>query len=75
MSLAQALLAQDAFTVIFVSEEIPKEIITRLGFLFAKDLDEALNMGATLFSNPDVHIVPSGGVILPVVQEYDEPSI
>lgn len=75
MSLAQALLAQDAFTVIFVSEEIPKEIITRLGFLFAKELDEALKMAAALFPRPDVHVVPSGGVILPVMQENDEPSI
>jgi len=70
MSLAQALLAQHRFKVILVSEEVPKEHTERLGFLHAKDLYQAFQMSAALVPpSPDVHIVPSGGVILPVLQQ------
>ena len=67
MSLAQALLAQDEFKVILVSEGIPQETAERLGFLFAEDLNQAFAMSETFFPNPEVHIVPSGGIILPVL--------
>ena len=67
MSLAQALLAQHKFKVILVSEDIPRENAERLGFLFAEDLSQAFAMCAAFFPNPEVHIVPSGGVILPVL--------
>jgi nickel-dependent lactate racemase len=70
MSLAQALLAQDRFKVILVSEEVPKEHSDQLGFLHAKDLYQAFQMSADFTPhNPNVHIVPSGGVILPVLQQ------
>jgi nickel-dependent lactate racemase len=68
MSLAQALITQDRFKVILVSEEVPKEHAERLGFLFANDLQQAFDMSAAIIPNPEVHIVPSGGVILPVLQ-------
>jgi nickel-dependent lactate racemase len=68
MSLAQALLAQHQFKIILVSEEIPRETVERLGFLFAEDLNHAFAMSGTFFANPEVHIVPSGGIILPVLQ-------
>jgi nickel-dependent lactate racemase len=68
MSLAQALLAQHKFKVILVSEDIPRDTAERLGFVFAEDLNQAFVMTETFFSSPEVHIVPSGGVILPVLQ-------
>ena len=67
MSLAQALLAQHKFKVILVSEDIPRDTAERLGFAFAEDLNQAFVMTETFFSSPEVHIVPSGGVILPVL--------
>jgi nickel-dependent lactate racemase len=68
MSLAQALLAEDKFRVILVSEDIPRNTAERLGFAYAEDLNQAFAMTGTFFPSPEVHIVPSGGVILPVLQ-------
>jgi nickel-dependent lactate racemase len=73
MSLAQALLAEDKFKVILVSEDIPRDTAERLGFAFAEDLNQAFAMAGTFFSSPEVHIVPSGGVILPVFQNNGTP--
>jgi nickel-dependent lactate racemase len=72
MSLAMALLAQDKFKIIFVSEDVPREHVERLGFLFAADMDQAFALSEAFFPNPEVHIVPSGGVILPVLQKSEE---
>jgi nickel-dependent lactate racemase len=69
MSMAQALLGQDQFKIIFVSEEVPRGHIEQLGFQFAEDLNQAVTMSAAFFPEPEVHIVPAGGVILPVLQE------
>jgi nickel-dependent lactate racemase len=69
MSLAQVLMAQDEFRIIFVTEDIPEIEIERLGFIHAKDMISALEMGSSLVNNPEVHIVPSGGVILPVIEQ------
>ncbi len=67
MSAAQALMAQEEFSVIFVSDDIPERDIERLGFIYAKDMESAIEKASKLVSNPGVHIVPSGGVILPVL--------
>jgi len=68
MSMAQALLAQHDFKVILVADDIPRETVERLGFLSAEDLNQAFAMSAAFCPNPAVHVVPSGGIILPVVQ-------
>jgi nickel-dependent lactate racemase len=68
MSAAQALLTQDQFKVILVSGDIPRQSAERLGFLYAGNLKEAFAMSAKLVTNPEVHVVPAGGVILPVLQ-------
>ena len=73
MSLAQALLAEDKFKVILVSEDITRGTAERLGFAFAEDLNQAFSMTGTFFSSPEVHIVPSGGVILPVLPNNGAP--
>jgi len=69
MSMTQALLGQDQFKVILVTEDIPRDSVERLGFLFAEDLDEAFSMSTAINPKPEVHIVPSGGVILPTLQD------
>jgi nickel-dependent lactate racemase len=68
MSMTQALLGQDRFRVILVTEDIPRDSVECLGFLFADDLDQAFSMSAAINPKPEVHIVPSGGVILPIIQ-------
>ena len=68
MSMTQALLAQDQYEVIFVSEDISRETIEHLGFHFAENAEQAFSMSATFNPRPEVHIVPSGGVILPILQ-------
>jgi nickel-dependent lactate racemase len=69
LSMAQALLAQHHFKVILVSDEVPRNTAERLGFLFAENLSEAFAMSGEYVTDPEVHVVPSGGVILPVVED------
>jgi nickel-dependent lactate racemase len=71
MSMAQALLAQHEFKIILVSDSVPRETAERLGFLFAKDLSQAFAMSAEFVTDPEVHVVPSGGVMLPVLEDTD----
>jgi hypothetical protein len=68
MSVAQALLTQDRCRVILVSRDIPSRTAERLGFLYTGDLSEALALCGKLIPNPDVHVVPAGGVIFPVLE-------
>jgi hypothetical protein len=68
MSMTQALLGQDSFNVILVTEDIPRDNVERLGFHYAQDLDQAFSMSASFNSAPEVHIIPSGGVILPILK-------
>ncbi|MBN2062962.1 MAG: nickel-dependent lactate racemase [Deltaproteobacteria bacterium] len=71
MSMAQALLAQHDYKVILVSREMPRESVEKIGFLYAEDLSQAFSLCSSLIPNPEVHIVPSGGVILPVLEDED----
>ena len=69
MSMTQALLGQDRFNVILVTKEIPRESVEALGFLYAEDMEQAFSMSAAFNPKPEVHIIPSGGVILPMLQD------
>ncbi|MEW6668652.1 MAG: nickel-dependent lactate racemase [Thermodesulfobacteriota bacterium] len=68
MSAAQVLLTQDRCRVILVSKDISRQTAERLGFLFAGDLKEAFAISGRLIPNPEVHVIPAGGVILPQLQ-------
>ncbi|MGD9007629.1 MAG: lactate racemase domain-containing protein [Desulfobacteraceae bacterium] len=68
MSLAQVLLAVNDYHVILVSKDIPKKNVEQLGFLHAPDLKDAITKSSDFFTSPTAHIIPSGGIILPVVQ-------
>jgi nickel-dependent lactate racemase len=67
MSLAQALLGQHDFRIIVVSPEMPRRTAERLGFAFAETIEEAMGMAQELHPTARVNVVPSGGVILPVL--------
>ncbi|MCF8094673.1 MAG: nickel-dependent lactate racemase [Desulfobacteraceae bacterium] len=69
MSMAQALLAQNDYKVILVSRDISKYTADRLGFFYAENLEQAIAMGQDTYPEARVHVVPSGGVILPVLSE------
>jgi len=67
MALAMTLAIQHRFKIILVSKDIPREVGEKMGFIYAEDLQEAFDLSATLCPpNPEVHIIPSGGVILPI---------
>lgn len=68
MSMAQTMLAQNDFRIILVSPDIPGDEISRLGFLPAATLDAAMALAGRTHAKPSVNIVPSGGVILPIVE-------
>jgi len=67
MSLAQVMLTLNDFKVILVTRDISKESVERLGFFHADTIENALKKSGEFLSHPSVHVVPSGGVILPVV--------
>jgi len=68
MALAMTLAIQHRFKIILVSKDITREVGEKMGFIYAEDLQEAFDLSATISPpNPEVHIIPSGGVILPVV--------
>lgn len=67
MALGMLLTAQDQFRIILVTEDIPGETVERAGFHYAKDPESAFKMSERFCPRPDVHIVPAGGVILPVL--------
>jgi nickel-dependent lactate racemase len=68
MALGLTLAAQHKFKIILVSEDIPRQKGEKMGFIFAKNLEEAFELSVAICPpHPEVHIIPSGGIILPVV--------
>ena len=68
MALGMTLAIQHRFKIILVSQDIPKEKTEKMGFIYADGLQEAFEIGAGICPRPDVHIIPSGGVILPILR-------
>jgi len=69
MSMAQALLGQNDYRIILVSRDIPEQTARMLGFDHAEEIQQALDMAQALQPEAKVHVIPAGGVILPVVEE------
>lgn len=69
MSLAQCLLGIHDFHIILVSRDIPAALAKRLGFTHAQSIDAAIEILDDRDTAPTVNIVPSGGVILPLIAE------
>lgn len=69
MSVAQALLGQHDFNVIIVSGQMPRKTAERLGFSFAETVGQAIDLAQERHPQARVHVVPSGGVILPVLAD------
>ena len=68
MALAQLLLTLDAFRLVVVSEQLDREVAERLGVRWVRDFEQAARTAATFCPPaPYVHVVPAGGVLLPVV--------
>ena len=68
MALGLTLALQHRFKIILVSKDIPRVTGEKMGFLYADDLEQGFDLSETICSpNPEVHIIPSGGVILPIV--------
>ncbi len=69
MSMAQAMLAQNDFNIILVTDDIGPSQVSRLGFKHAANMHNGLLLAAKDHAKPTVNIVPAGGVILPVINE------
>lgn len=67
MALGITLTIQERFTIILVSTDIERAKAERMGFLFAPDLKQAFEMIQNMCPHPDVHIIPAGGIILPII--------
>ena len=68
MGAAQALLAQHEFNVILVSETVTRAVAETIGFMFSETIEKAFDMAAEIVpSKAEVHVIPAGGVILPVI--------
>ncbi|MFV0439033.1 MAG: lactate racemase domain-containing protein [Desulfopila sp.] len=74
MSMAQALLGQNDYTIILVTRDIGQQAVEQLGFLYAASLEQALAMAREKCPVATAHVVPSGGVILPVLAETKAPA-
>jgi len=68
MALAMTLAIQQRFRIILVSEDISREQGEKMGFSYARNMEEAFDLGSAMCPRPKVHIIPSGGVILPVLR-------
>ncbi|MBI5586509.1 MAG: nickel-dependent lactate racemase [Deltaproteobacteria bacterium] len=69
MALAFTLAAQQQFKIILVSSDIPRQTGERMGFHFAENLEEAFGLCRDYGPHPEVHVIPSGGVILPEINQ------
>jgi nickel-dependent lactate racemase len=68
MALGLTLALQHRFKIILVSKDISRASGEKMGFLYADDLEQSFDLSETICPpNPEVHIIPSGGVILPVI--------
>lgn len=67
MALAMTLATQHRFKTILVSEDISREQGEKMGFAYAGDMREAFDLAGAVCPVRDVHVIPSGGVILPIV--------
>lgn len=70
MALGMTLAIQHRFKIVLVSDDIPEEKTDKMGFIYAGSLQEAFEIGEGICPRPDVHIIPSGGVILPVLRSH-----
>ena len=69
MSLAQVLLAIDSYKVILFSREVLRTDTEKLGFIHADTIEDAITIGDQFVKRPSVNIVPSGGVIIPELEQ------
>jgi lactate racemase len=65
MALGMTLAAQDRFKIIMVTQDIPRDKVEKMGFIHAQALHEAFEHVSSSLPEPGVHVIPSGGVILP----------
>jgi nickel-dependent lactate racemase len=68
MALAMTLAVQHRFRTILVSEDISRDEGEKMGFSYARDLRDAFDLADAVCPGRDVHIIPSGGVILPILR-------
>ena len=68
MALGMTLAAQDRYQIILLTRDIPRAKAEKMGFIHAHTLQEAFAQVSSLLPEPTVHVIPSGGVILPIFE-------
>ncbi|MFO7460039.1 MAG: nickel-dependent lactate racemase [Desulfatiglandales bacterium] len=71
MALGMTLAAQHRFKIILATRDISRQKAEMMGFLSAENLPDAFERVSRVFPEPEVHVIPSGGVILPVMKEAE----
>jgi nickel-dependent lactate racemase len=66
MALGMTLAAQDRFKIILVTQDISRQKGEMMGFIHAQTLQEAFEHVSSFLPEPEVHVIPSGGVVLPM---------
>lgn len=73
MALGMTLAAQDRFRIILATKDIPADKTEMMGFIHAPTLEEAFEHVSRSITGPEVHVIPSGGLILPALgHDFDE---
>jgi len=67
MAVGFTLIMQDQFDIILISHKISKTDTQKMGFIHAENIDDAIRFCRTKHHRPDVHVIASGGIMLPVL--------
>ena len=74
MALGLTLAVQHRFHIILVSKDLSQETTERMGFVHAEDLEQSFRLSRGICPDPEVHIIPSGGSILPLIRPLRPPG-
>jgi len=66
MALGITLAIQHRFRTILVTKDVPRKDVEKMGFIYAADLEDSFRLSSAFCPGPEVHVIPAGGVILPV---------
>jgi nickel-dependent lactate racemase len=67
MALGLTLALQHRHRIVLVSEDVPRDKAQKMGFLYAETFGHAFDLITAEHPRAEVHVIPSGGVVLPVI--------
>ncbi|MDM8553227.1 nickel-dependent lactate racemase [Desulfococcaceae bacterium HSG7] len=67
MAIGFTLTMQDQFDIILISDNVAKANTQKMGFIYAENIADAIQFIQMKHHRPDVHVIPSGGIMLPAL--------